>query len=308
MNIQHLKYLVEIADCGSVTKASEKLFISQPYLSKVVADAEARLKKQIFYRRQYGLELTPDGHKIYLLAQSVLHQMELLERMEQDPDRVQKESGISVSFGNLMPGESLLLDYVSGSPAVKAEVYFSEKTIAQCLEDIQRNESQFAVIVADDYQKMLLKKVLERKKLVYTELDKGSVYCHMHKDHPLADRQKMIPDLLRNYSVVCLKPDSFSVASAEKYKNEMPLLREAGMITVSHYSDCLSLMKHNGAFMIGNQWQISELQRKGIRSIRLSKVSYKLHLGIVKKEGIQLSWEAERFLNLFSQKYVINEI
>ena len=41
MNLQQLKYIVEIADCHSITKASQKLFVSQPYLSKVVSDFEA---------------------------------------------------------------------------------------------------------------------------------------------------------------------------------------------------------------------------------------------------------------------------
>ena len=36
MNLQHLKYLVTIADCHSITKAAKTLFVSQPYLSKVV--------------------------------------------------------------------------------------------------------------------------------------------------------------------------------------------------------------------------------------------------------------------------------
>ena len=31
MNLQQLKYIVEIADCHSITKASKKLFVSQPY-------------------------------------------------------------------------------------------------------------------------------------------------------------------------------------------------------------------------------------------------------------------------------------
>ncbi len=72
MNLQQLKYLVTIADCHSITKASKALFVSQPYLSKVVSDFETKINKQLFVRYNNGLELTSDGHKVYLLAQSII--------------------------------------------------------------------------------------------------------------------------------------------------------------------------------------------------------------------------------------------
>lgn len=72
MNLQQLKYLVTIADCHSITKASKALFVSQPYLSKVVSDFETKIQKQLSVRYNNGLELTSDGHKVYLLAQSII--------------------------------------------------------------------------------------------------------------------------------------------------------------------------------------------------------------------------------------------
>ena len=84
MNLQQLKYLVTIADCHSITKASKKLFVSQPYLSKVVSDFEAKINKQLFIRHNNGLELTSEGHKVYLLAQSIISQMEQLENLEHE--------------------------------------------------------------------------------------------------------------------------------------------------------------------------------------------------------------------------------
>ena len=82
MKLQQLKYILEIADCQSITGASKKLYVSQPYLSKVVADMESRLNQRIFVRRNNGVELTTYGKKVYLLAQSIINQMELLENIK----------------------------------------------------------------------------------------------------------------------------------------------------------------------------------------------------------------------------------
>ena len=40
MNIQNLKYLLEIAESGSVTAAAKVLYLSQPRLSKILAETE----------------------------------------------------------------------------------------------------------------------------------------------------------------------------------------------------------------------------------------------------------------------------
>ena len=35
MNLQHLEYLIEIENCGSIYKAATRLFVTQPYLSLI---------------------------------------------------------------------------------------------------------------------------------------------------------------------------------------------------------------------------------------------------------------------------------
>lgn len=50
MTLQQLKYIITIAECGSITSAAQKLFITQPSLSKSIADLEAEMGITIFYR------------------------------------------------------------------------------------------------------------------------------------------------------------------------------------------------------------------------------------------------------------------
>ena len=124
MNLQQLKYIVEIADCHSITKASKKLFVSQPYLSKVVSDFEARVNNQIFIRYNNGLELTTYGQKVYLLAQSIINQMELLDHLEKEETIENDRVKLSFSVGNLILKDSLLLDYFSTTHAARIDVDF----------------------------------------------------------------------------------------------------------------------------------------------------------------------------------------
>ena len=307
MNLQQLRYLVEIADCRSLTKASRKLFVSQPYLSKVVADFEAKVHNQIFIRYNNGLELTTYGQKVYLLAQSIISQMERLEHLEQEEAHENDRVKLSFSVGNLILKDSLLLDYFSTTHAARIDVDFFETTIEECVKQVEADVSEFAILVVDNFQKTLLTNVSVRKGLECIELDEGCLYYHFHRNHSLANQEKISMDSLMQYPFVQLKSDEYTAFSNEKWKEEFPNVYMHRCIVVNHYHSCLMMVKSSSAFMIGNKWQISELEKMGIQSIRLSSVNYKAYLMIIKKEITTFSPEAKRFLHLFKDSYGLDE-
>ena len=61
MTLQQIYYLTEIAAAGSINRAAEKLFLSQPALTNAVKEAEEELGFRIFNRNSRGISLTPDG-------------------------------------------------------------------------------------------------------------------------------------------------------------------------------------------------------------------------------------------------------
>lgn len=308
MTLQQLKYIVEIADCRSVTNASKKLFVSQPYLSKVIADVESKLKKQIFIRSSNGLQLTTYGHKVYLMAQSIIKQMELLDNLENGEVCEEKNDNLSFSVANLIIKDHLLLDYFSTSNASGNRISFCETTIDGCMKNIEEGLSDFAIVVVDDYQKELLLSVAERKGLEYLQLDEGYRYYHLHRQHPLANQQKIDIDSLTQYPFVSLEPDEFASFSEKKFQQEYPGIHANRNIVVNHYHSYLSIVKNNGAFMLGNKWQIDELEKMGIKSIRFSSLDQKVYLAILKKTITALMPESKKFIQLFKESYGLDQI
>ena len=63
MNLIYMKYAMEVAACGSINKAAEKLYIGQPNLSRAIKELEASLGVAIFERSPQGMRLTSDGEK-----------------------------------------------------------------------------------------------------------------------------------------------------------------------------------------------------------------------------------------------------
>lgn len=70
------KYLffIEIANCGSITKAADRLLISQPALSKYLSRLEASLNAELFDRKLHPLKLTNAGEVFYRYVMQGLEQ------------------------------------------------------------------------------------------------------------------------------------------------------------------------------------------------------------------------------------------
>ncbi|MTH54677.1 LysR family transcriptional regulator [Bacillus mangrovi] len=65
MDIKHLQYFIEAVNCKSFTRAADRLFITQPTISKMVKNLEEELGVQLFERSRKKLILTDAGQVIY---------------------------------------------------------------------------------------------------------------------------------------------------------------------------------------------------------------------------------------------------
>lgn len=308
MNLQKLKYIIEIADNHSITKASKKLFVSQPYLSKIISELETHLNTKIFIRNNNGLELTDEGHQVYLLAQSIINQMDLLENLGNENILKETNTKLSFSIANLILKDSLFLNYFKITHSSRSDVDFCETTISGCINNVEKNISDFAIVVVDDYQKPLFLNMIHKKNIEYQELDEGYFYYHLHRDHPLANDNKIKIESLINYPFVMLKNDEFTAFTTDKFKQDYPQTKLIKSFVVNNYHLYLSIVKNNGAFMIGNKWQISELEKMGVQSIRFSSLEHKVHLGMIKKDNMTLNNETKQFIKLFKESYGLNKI
>ena len=75
-----LKYVVAVAETSNFTRAAERLFLSQPALSKQIRELEEDIKFPIFDRSRGGVRITPAGEMIVAYAKESLRaRNELLE-------------------------------------------------------------------------------------------------------------------------------------------------------------------------------------------------------------------------------------
>lgn len=81
MNLQHLKYIIEVERTHSISKAAENLFMAQPNLSKAIKELEENINLTIFKRSSKGVVLTDKGIEFITFAKNILNQVESVEKM-----------------------------------------------------------------------------------------------------------------------------------------------------------------------------------------------------------------------------------
>lgn len=79
MTLQQLRYVIAIVQAGSFNMAARQLFISQPSLSKSMAELEKEMGIALFQRTSRGALLTEEGVKFLSYARQMVEQADLLE-------------------------------------------------------------------------------------------------------------------------------------------------------------------------------------------------------------------------------------
>lgn len=96
MELSSLKYFIEVAAAGSFSRASARLGIAQPSLSRQILRLEEELSTHLFYRHGRGVTLTDSGQKLIETASTMF---EMLERTKAEFQQQKQNPAGSVSLG-----------------------------------------------------------------------------------------------------------------------------------------------------------------------------------------------------------------
>ncbi|WP_029306096.1 LysR family transcriptional regulator, partial [Aeromonas dhakensis] len=104
MDIRALRYFVELVREQSFTRASEKLFVTQPTISKMIRNMEEELGQPLLSRAGRRFTLTDSGRVLFNRAQTILAEMQQLEAELADLQ--------SLQFGRLALGIPPMVGHV----------------------------------------------------------------------------------------------------------------------------------------------------------------------------------------------------
>ena len=84
MELKQLEFFVACVETGSFNKAAEKLYTSQPNVSKVIKSFEKELGKPLFKRNGRNTVVTDYGKSVYIYAQNIFKNINLISNQTKD--------------------------------------------------------------------------------------------------------------------------------------------------------------------------------------------------------------------------------
>lgn len=284
MTLQQLKYILMVAEEGSITEAAKKLFLSQPSLSNAIKEVEKEAGISIFSRSRTGATLTKEGMEFLGYARQVIQQMELLE------DRYITELPPKIKFGvsahHYTFTENAFVELVKRFGQDRYEFYYSETGTHQILENVKNRVCDIGIIYLSGENEMVLRKILEESHLIFTELFEARPHVFLQKDHPLAKQKKVSLKELEPYPRLNFVQDAYeSVYYAEELFSALPAEKE---IRINDRGAIVNFMLGLDAYTISSGIFPKYLNGDQIVSIPLAENGF-IRIGYILNEKQELS-------------------
>lgn len=191
MDFNQLKYIVEIVETGSISKAANNLFISQPNLSNQITNLENEIGKTIFTRNNRGVTLTSYGVEVYHYAKSIVKQFEIIENkiLTKSNDNKVRISSFGSEVINYQFFE-VCREYDNENYEFELYECGSEESIDNVIDRI----SDIGIILYSDFHKKKLMQYIVAEDLELQELFTGNMVVHISENNQLSKNSTVSKD------------------------------------------------------------------------------------------------------------------
>ncbi|MEG0229943.1 MAG: LysR family transcriptional regulator, partial [Oscillospiraceae bacterium] len=190
MNIQQMRYVLEVEKTGSITKAANNLFMGQPNLSKTIKDLENELGINIFKRTPKGVEPTAKGGEFLSYAKHIVSQIDELESLYHNEYEnsininisVPRSTYIGAAFSKFLNDN----DITDNLNKDRLQLHYKETNASTAISDVISGESEIGIIrYQEPYEEYFLTQLKDHN-LDYKLIKQYTLNIIMSENHPLA--------------------------------------------------------------------------------------------------------------------------
>lgn len=278
MTLQQLHYIITISETGSLNKAAELLYVSQPSLTSAVKELEKELGISIFYRSGKGVTLTNDGTEFLLHAKQIYGQYESVLEKYGKGGSYKKKFGVSTQHYSF--AVKAFVDMVKEFDMSKYEFAIRETRTGEVISDVSAMKSEIGVLYLCDFNRKSMLKLLSCANLEFHHLIDCQAYVYLWKDHPLAKEPSISFEQLQGYPCLSFEQGdngSFYFAEEILSTNEYPQIIKANdratmlnlMVGLNGYTLCSGIIceELNGSDCIAVPFKDDEQNQNSIMEI-----------------------------------------
>ena len=197
MTLQQLRYLIAIAEFGSINAAAQNLYASQSNLSTAIKELEEELGITVFTRSNRGVTLTNDGTELLGYARQVVEQADMLEERYSKGSSSQARLSVSTQHYAFS-----VQAFVNTAEVYQGDEY--EFTLRECrtggiIDDVRTFRSEIGILFRDGFNSRVLDKAFDDAGVVFAPLFDARVHVFVGEHHPLAGASMLSLSDLEDY-------------------------------------------------------------------------------------------------------------
>lgn len=296
MKLQQLRYVVKVAECGSITEASRRLFVSQPSITASIRDLENEMGVHIFERTNKGVVVSEEGETFLGYARQVLDQADLLEGKYKGTS--EQVPHFSVSCQHYSFAVNAFVDVIREFDAARYDFTLREEQTHEIIEDVAHMKSELGILYLSEHNREVIERMLTANELVFEGLFCAAPHVFVCADHPLADHASVTLEDLEDYPFLSYEQGSYNsfyyseelTSTFERRKNirvrDRATLFNLAM-GLNGYTVCSGVISH-------------ELNGSGIISIPLDVDEY-MEIGIITRKNTTLTRYGQAYIDAIRQ-------
>lgn len=208
MTLQQLKYVVTVADKGTISDAAKELFISQPTITNAIKDLEKEMQITIFNRTNKGIVVSNTGNEFLAYARQVLEQANLLEEKFLN---VKKQSPrFSVSTQHYSFAVNAFVDVIREFGGNQYDFTLRETQTYEIIEDVSRLKSEIGILYTSSKNEEVIRKFIKQNNLEFEELFVAKPHVFISSKHPLAKKDKITLEELEEYPYLSFEQGEYN--------------------------------------------------------------------------------------------------
>lgn len=291
MTLTQLKYVIAVADTGSMNEAAKRLFVAQPSLSQSLKELENEIGITIFLRNNRGVVLTEEGTEFLGYARQVAEQYELMESRYIEKKNVKKKFAVSMQHYTF--AVNAFIEMVKQFGMDEYEFAVRETKTYEVIEDVRDFRSEIGILYVNEFNRNVLMKLFKELELEFHPLMDCGIYVYMWKGHPLAERQEISLEELEEYPCLSFEQGNYnSFYFAEEVLSTYAYKR---LIKANDRATLLNLMVGLNGYTLCSGIICESLNGSEYCAVRL-RSEETMTIGYLKRRGVTLSSLGQKYL------------
>ena len=197
MTLQQLKYVITVAETGTITEAAKKLYISQPSLTNSIHELEKEMNLVIFNRTNKGISISKEGENFLGYARQVLEQAAILEDKYKGSGLGKKHFCVSTQHYSF--AVNAFVDLIKEYGQEEYDFSLRETQTYDIIEDVTRLRSEIGILFLNDFNETVISKILKSNELEFHQLFIAKPHVFISRKHPLANKSVITNQELEIY-------------------------------------------------------------------------------------------------------------